>query len=81
MQFRPVQTLHGAVPLHIFICILLLFRLKLNSPKSKFSFILPCVNPAFRTYTPDVAVLNTAKAQMMWGTVITMTEEDIVRIS
>ncbi|MGG6311863.1 MBL fold metallo-hydrolase [Paenibacillus macerans] len=40
----------------------------------------PSIEEAFRTYKPDVAILNTAKAQMMWGTVITMTEEDIVRI-
>lgn len=39
------------------------------------------IEDTFARYQPEIAILNTAKAQMMWGTIITMTEEDILRIS
>ncbi|WP_219835622.1 MBL fold metallo-hydrolase [Paenibacillus sp. R14(2021)] len=41
----------------------------------------PAIEEAFREYQPDTAVLNTPRAQMLLGTIITMTAEDIVRIA
>lgn len=41
----------------------------------------PAIEKAFRKYQPDIAILNTPRAQMLLGTIITMTGEDIVRIA
>ncbi|MGW8958592.1 MBL fold metallo-hydrolase [Paenibacillus sp. NPDC055715] len=41
----------------------------------------PAIEAAFRKYSPDIAILNTGEAEMIWGTVITMTREDIARIA
>lgn len=41
----------------------------------------PAIEEAFRANRPDIAVLNTPRAQMLLGTIITMTAEDIVRIA
>lgn len=41
----------------------------------------PAIEEVFRKYQPDIAILNTPRAQMLLGTIITMTAEDIVRIS
>nr|WP_282446141.1 MBL fold metallo-hydrolase [Paenibacillus silvae] len=39
------------------------------------------IEAVFRKYNPDIAVLNTGEAQMIWGTTITMTREDVARIA
>ncbi|WP_431088655.1 MBL fold metallo-hydrolase [Paenibacillus sp. 8b26] len=41
----------------------------------------PAIEEAFRELMPDVAILNASEAEMIWGTVITMTSEDIARIA
>ncbi|MFD2612072.1 MBL fold metallo-hydrolase [Paenibacillus gansuensis] len=41
----------------------------------------PAIEETFREYEPDAAVLNTPRAQMLLGTIITMTADDIVRIA
>jgi len=41
----------------------------------------PSIERVFQKYKPDVAVLNTPRAQMLLGTIITMTAEDIVQIA
>lgn len=41
----------------------------------------PAIEAAFREYIPDIAIVNTGEAEMIWGTVITMTREDIARIA
>ncbi|MBB3112788.1 L-ascorbate metabolism protein UlaG (beta-lactamase superfamily) [Paenibacillus phyllosphaerae] len=43
--------------------------------------LTPAIEETFRQYQPNVAVLNTPRAQMLLGTIITMTAEDIVRIA
>ncbi|MDD9271872.1 MBL fold metallo-hydrolase [Paenibacillus sp. GCM10023248] len=39
------------------------------------------IEAVFRDVQPDIAVLNTPRAQMLLGTIITMTAEDMVRIA
>lgn len=39
------------------------------------------IEEVFREYQPDIAILNTPRAQMLLGTIITMTAEDIVHIA
>lgn len=41
----------------------------------------PAVAKTFRKHQPNIAVLNTPRAQMLLGTIITMTGEDIARIA
>lgn len=41
----------------------------------------PAIAETFQKYQPDTAILNTPRAQMLLGTIITMTAEDIVRIA
>jgi len=41
----------------------------------------PAIELAFKKYQPNTAILNTPRAQMLLGTIITMTGEDIVRIA
>ncbi|KRE94925.1 MBL fold metallo-hydrolase [Paenibacillus sp. Soil766] len=41
----------------------------------------PAIEDAFREHQPDVAILNTPRAQMLLGTIITMTAQDIVCIA
>ncbi|MGE7092470.1 MBL fold metallo-hydrolase [Lysinibacillus sp. NPDC048646] len=41
----------------------------------------PAIEEAFRELVPDIAILNASEAEMMWGTIITMTREDIVSIA
>ncbi len=41
----------------------------------------PGIEAAFRKYSPDVAILNTGEAEMIWGAVITMRHEDVARIA
>lgn len=41
----------------------------------------PTIEEAFRELAPDIAILNASEAEMMWGTVITMTREDIARLA
>lgn len=41
----------------------------------------PAIEKTFREYQPNIAILNTPRAQMLLGTIITMTAEDIVRIA
>ena len=41
----------------------------------------PTIERTFREYQPNVAILNTPRAQMLLGTIITMTGEDIIRIA
>ncbi|WP_379358654.1 MULTISPECIES: MBL fold metallo-hydrolase [unclassified Paenibacillus] len=41
----------------------------------------PEIEAVFRESKPDFAILNTPRAQMLLGTIITMTAEDIVRIT
>lgn len=41
----------------------------------------PTIAEIFREYQPDTAILNTPRAQMLLGTIITMAAEDIVRIA
>ncbi|CAN7762033.1 MBL fold metallo-hydrolase [Paenibacillus sp. LjRoot153] len=39
------------------------------------------IEEAFRVHQPDIAILNTPRAQMLLGTIITMSAEDIIRIA
>lgn len=41
----------------------------------------PAIEAVFREVKPDIAILNTPRAQMLLGTIITMTAEDIVHIA
>jgi L-ascorbate metabolism protein UlaG (beta-lactamase superfamily) len=41
----------------------------------------PAIRDVFRETKPDIAILNTPRAQMLLGTIITMTAEDIVHIA
>lgn len=41
----------------------------------------PAIEMTLRKYKPNIAILNTPRAQMLLGTIITMTGEDIVRIA
>lgn len=41
----------------------------------------PAIEQTFRKYQPDAAVLNTPRAQMLLGTIITMTGDDLIRIA
>lgn len=41
----------------------------------------PAIEEVFRATQPDIAILNTPRAQMLLGTIITMSAEDIVRIT
>lgn len=41
----------------------------------------PAIENAFKEFQPNIAVLNTPRAQMLLGTIITMTAEDIVKIA
>lgn len=41
----------------------------------------PAIEEVFRESQPDIAILNAPRAQMLLGTIITMTAEDIVRIA
>ncbi|MDQ6423420.1 MBL fold metallo-hydrolase [Paenibacillus sp. LHD-117] len=41
----------------------------------------PAIGDVFRETKPDIAILNTPRAQMLLGTIITMTAEDIVHIA
>ena len=41
----------------------------------------PNIEKTFRDLSPDVALLNASEAEMIWGTIITMTREDIARIA
>ncbi|AVK85167.1 MBL fold metallo-hydrolase [Lysinibacillus sp. B2A1] len=41
----------------------------------------PDIEKTFQDYSPDIALLNASEAEMIWGTVITMTREDIARIA
>ncbi|BBH23235.1 hypothetical protein Back11_45800 [Paenibacillus baekrokdamisoli] len=41
----------------------------------------PAIEKVFRESKPDIAILNTPRAQMLLGTIITMTAEDIVRVA
>lgn len=41
----------------------------------------PAIEKVFRETQPDIAILNTPRAQMLLGTIITMTAEDIIRIA
>lgn len=41
----------------------------------------PAIEEVFRSHQPDITILNTPRAQMLLGTIITMTAEDIVRIA
>jgi L-ascorbate metabolism protein UlaG (beta-lactamase superfamily) len=43
--------------------------------------LTPAIEETFRRFRPDAAVLNAPRAQMLLGTIITMTAEDIVRIA
>ncbi|SFF31799.1 L-ascorbate metabolism protein UlaG, beta-lactamase superfamily [Paenibacillus algorifonticola] len=40
----------------------------------------PAIEETFRENQPDIAILHTARAQLLFGTIITMTAEDILRI-
>ncbi|WP_338554295.1 MBL fold metallo-hydrolase [Paenibacillus sp. KS-LC4] len=40
----------------------------------------PAIEETFREKQPDIAILHTARAQLLLGTIITMTAEDILRI-
>ncbi|WP_229696522.1 MBL fold metallo-hydrolase [Paenibacillus albidus] len=59
----------------------------LNTPAEGSIYIVgdciftPAITEVFRTHQPDIAVLNTPRAQMLLGTIITMTAEDIVSIA
>jgi L-ascorbate metabolism protein UlaG (beta-lactamase superfamily) len=41
----------------------------------------PAIEAVFHETAPDIAILNTPRAQLLLGTIITMTAEDIVRIA
>ncbi|MDQ0116187.1 MBL fold metallo-hydrolase [Paenibacillus harenae] len=41
----------------------------------------PAIGDVFRETKPDIAILNTPRAQMLLGTIITMTAEDIVHLA
>ncbi|WP_336635768.1 MBL fold metallo-hydrolase [Lysinibacillus fusiformis] len=41
----------------------------------------PKIEKTFQDLSPDIALLNASEAEMIWGTVITMTREDIARIA
>ncbi|MGG2081570.1 hypothetical protein [Lysinibacillus pakistanensis] len=41
----------------------------------------PNIEKTFRDLSPDVALLNASEAEMIWGTIITMTREDIAQLS
>lgn len=41
----------------------------------------PAIKETFLKYQPNIAILNTPRAQMLLGTIITMTAEDIVRLA
>ncbi|OBR63171.1 MBL fold metallo-hydrolase [Paenibacillus oryzae] len=43
--------------------------------------LTPAIEEAFRKYAPDIAIVNTGEAQMIWGAVITMTREDVLRLA
>ncbi|MFJ7648418.1 MBL fold metallo-hydrolase [Lysinibacillus sp. NPDC097279] len=41
----------------------------------------PAIEQAFKDLKPDIAILNASEAEMIWGTVITMTRKDVVNIA
>ena len=43
--------------------------------------LTPAIEHAFQELKPNVAILNASEAEMLWGTMITMTREDIARIA
>lgn len=43
--------------------------------------ITPAIEEVFQELEPDFAILNASEAEMIWGTVITMTREDIAHLA
>lgn len=41
----------------------------------------PVIEQTCRKYSPDICIINTGEAQMLWGSVITMTRKDIISIA